>query len=276
MKRGDIGSTAEAYAEACYDDPNGVSADGVTLSPLMGWDSVAPFISGKYSDKGAFVLCKTSNPGSNDLLALSLGEGQTLFEKISALAQIWSDKAIVESGMNVSTEPPRLGLVVGATDPDALSKARKACGPKMWILAPGVGAQGGDLDAACRAGLNNKGTGMLIPVSRGISRAEDPASKANELKCDINAARKAVIESNNSPKIQLPGVCADAEQEVAPYQKEFLEFSLDQGVLKFGSFVLKSGRTSPYFFNAGLFASGAALFKLGRAYAASIMSSKEL
>lgn len=276
VKRGDIGSTAEAYAEACYDDPNGVNADGVTLSPLMGWDSVAPFISGKYSNKGAFVLCKTSNPGSNDLLALSLSHGETLFEKIAGLAQIWSDKAISESQMDVNGEPPRLGLVVGATDPDALAKARKACGPNMWILAPGVGAQGGDLDAACRAGLNSKGTGMLIPVSRGISRAADPAAKAKELKDGINTARKAVIDSNRSKKRTHPDTCLDVDQEVAPYQKEFLEFSLDQGVLKFGSFILKSGRTSPYFFNAGLFASGAALFKLGKAYAASIMSSKEL
>lgn len=276
MKRGDIGSTAQAYADACYDYPNGVNADGVTLSPLMGWDSVSPFIFGKYSDKGAFVLCKTSNPGSNDLLALSLSQGQTLFEKIAGLAQDWSDKAITESNMDTNSEPPRLGLVVGATDPDALSKARKACGPKMWILAPGVGAQGGDLDAACRAGLNEAGTGMLIPVSRGISRARDPEAKAKELKEGINAARKAIIESNKSKKRKSPNMCVDADQEVAPYQKDFLEFSLEQGVLKFGSFVLKSGRTSPYFFNAGLFASGASLFKLGKAYAASIMSSKEL
>lgn len=276
VKRGDIGSTAQAYAEACYDDPNGVNADGVTLSPLMGWDSVSPFISGKYSNKGAFVLCKTSNPGSNDLLALSLADQQTLFEKIAGLAQTWSDKAITDSKMDTTAEPPRLGLVVGATDPDALEKARKACGPKMWILAPGVGAQGGDLDAACRAGLNSEGTGMLIPVSRGISRADDPASKAKELKDGINAARKSVIESSNSKKRKHPDTCTDSEQAVAPYQKAFLEFSLEQGVLKFGSFVLKSGRTSPYFFNAGLFASGASLFKLGRAYAASIMSSKEL
>ena len=241
----------------------------------MGWDSVAPFISGKYSDKGAFVLCKTSNPGSNDLLALSLDKGQTLFEKIAGLAQAWSDKAITESKMDISAEPPRLGLVVGATDADALSKARKACGPNMWILSPGVGAQGGDLDAACRAGLNDKGTGMLIPVSRGISRAEDPGLKAKELKEGINVARLAIIEANTL-KRKAPVACEEAEQNVAPYQKDFLEFSLEQGVLKFGSFTLKSGRTSPYFFNAGLFASGASLFKLGKAYAASIMSSNEL
>ena len=266
VKRGDIGSTAQAYAEACYDSPNGINADGVTLSPLMGWDSVAPFITGKYSDRGAFILCKTSNPGSNDLLALNLSNGTTLFEKIAGLAQDWSTKAISESSGEM--EPPRLGLVVGATDPEALAKARGAAGPKVWILAPGVGAQGGDLDAACRSGMNEHGTGMLIPVSRGISRASNPGEKAKELKDNINASRKIVIEGRSST--------CNTEEAILSYQDDFIKFCLEQGVLKFGSFVLKSGRTSPYFFNAGLFASGAALFKLGRAYAASIMASNEL
>ena len=272
VKRGDIGSTAQAYAEACYDHRNGLNADGVTLSPLMGWDSVEPFITGEYSDKGAFVLCKTSNPGSNDLLAFNMGDGSgTLFEKIASLAQIWSDQAIKMCGKGVDDEPPRLGLVVGATDPDALEKARKASGDGIWILAPGVGAQGGDLELACKAGMNSKGTGMLIPVSRGISGAANPGQAAEELKNLINVARKSVMEAATD-------VCASdvSEQNIAPYQKDFLEFSLQEGVLRFGSFVLKSGRTSPYFFNAGLFASGAALFKLGRAYAAAIMASKEL
>eukprot|EP00986_Skeletonema_menzelii_P001540 scaffold407_cov142-Skeletonema_menzelii.AAC.3 len=243
VKRGDIGSTAAAYAEACYDEKDGLNAGGVTLSPLMGWDSVSPFIT-----------------------ALSLQQ-QTVFEKIAGLANEWSSSAASESPTSSTT--PRLGLVVGATDPLALSKARKAAGSKLWILAPGVGAQGGDLDAACRAGLNDEGTGMLIPVSRGISRASDPGAEAMKLKEGINAARKAVLEQRGEKRKQ-PG------DSIAPYQKEFLEFSLKEGVLKFGSFVLKSGRTSPYFFNAGLFSSGSALHKLGKAYAAAIMSSKEL
>jgi len=266
VKRGDIGSTAAAYAEACYEEKDGLNAGGVTLSPLMGWDSVSPFITGKYADKGAFVLCKTSNPGSNDILALNLQQ-QTVFEKIAGLANEWSSSAASDSPTSSTT--PRLGLVVGATDPSSLSKARKAAGSKLWILAPGVGAQGGDLDAACRAGLNDEGTGMLIPVSRGISRATDPAAEAMKLKEGINAARKAVLDERGEKREQ-PG------DSIAPYQKEFLEFSLKEGVLKFGSFVLKSGRTSPYFFNAGLFSSGSALHKLGKAYAAAIMSSKEL
>jgi uridine monophosphate synthetase len=249
VKRGDIGSTAAAYADACYD----LGADAVTLSPLMGWDSVAPFVTEKYADKGAFLLCKTSNPGSNDLLALELSSNLTLYETIAELSGKWA-----------SQHGASLGLVVGATDPEALRRARSAAGQDVWILAPGVGAQGGDLAAAAAAGLNRKGTGLLIPVSRGISQADDPANAAKELQEMIQAARQETLSN------------ASSDESIDPYQEDFLKFSLKEGVLKFGSFVLKSGRTSPYFFNAGLFASGAALFKLGKAYASAIMVSDEL
>ena len=178
-----------------------------------------------------------------------------MFERIARLANQWSDA----SGAS-------LGLVVGATDSNALAKARKAAGPKVWILAPGVGAQGGDLAEAAKAGLNSDGTAMLIPVSRGISRADDPAAAAKELSEKINSVRNSLKES---AKPESTGT-------IKPYQREFIEFSLSEGVLKFGSFVLKSGRTSPYFFNAGLFASGGALYKLGKAYASAIMSAPEL
>jgi orotate phosphoribosyltransferase len=106
---------------------------------------------------------------------------------------------------------------------------------------------------------------MLVPVSRGISRAKDPGAEAARLKSEINRARARVKE------MRAP---TNDQSDVAPYQREFIEFSLREGVLKFGSFVLKSGRTSPYFFNAGLFASGSALFRLGRSYAAAIMASE--
>ena len=251
VKRGDIGSTAAAYAQACYDH---IGADAVTLSPLMGWDSISPFVTEIYADKGAFLLCKTSNPGSNDLLALNLEGENTLFERIAKLVGTeWASKSC-----------KTLGLVVGATDSVAMAKARKAAGDDVWILAPGVGAQGGDLVESLQAGLNTSGSGLLIPVSRGISRAADPAAAAKELQGKIQQARQGI--TTKRPRTEA--------QDIAPYQKEFLEFSLSLGVLKFGSFVLKSGRTSPYFFNAGLFASGAALHKLGCAYASTIMSSE--
>lgn len=110
---------------------------------------------------------------------------------------------------------------------------------------------------------------MLIPVSRGISRATDPGEEAKRLKEGINAAREKVL-------VQRKSSDNSSGSSIAPYQKEFIEFSLKEQVLRFGSFVLKSGRTSPYFFNAGLFSSGSALFKLGKAYAASIMASDQL
>lgn len=211
----------------------------------------------KYSTKGAFFLCKTSNPGSKDFLELNLTSKKTLYEHIAQLVgQEWSSQAPTAT----------LGLVVGATDPVALRLARKAAGEKVWILAPGVGAQGGNLSEALQSGLNAEGTGMLIPVSRGISKAENPSAAAKELQEQIEDARKRVRENNGRT---ISG-------SILPYQKEFLEFSLEQGVLKFGSFVLKSGRTSPYFFNAGLFATGAALFRLGKAYASTIMNSSSL
>lgn len=200
-------------------------------------------------------MCKTSNPGSNDLLALDQGSSTTLYETIAKLAGQWSFQ-----------HKASLGLVVGATDSIALSRARKAGGESVWILAPGVGAQGGDLELALASGLNSNGTGMLIPVSRGISRADNPGEAAEELQEKINTARS--MQTNASVK--------EIKDSIQAYQKDFLEFALAEGVLKFGSFVLKSGRTSPYFFNAGLFASGAALHKLGKAYASAIMASPVL
>lgn len=202
-------------------------------------------------------MCKTSNPGSKDFLELNLISNKTLYEYIAQLVgQKWSAQA----------PSATLGLVVGATDPVALSAARKAAGENVWILAPGVGAQGGNLLEALQAGLNSKGTGMLIPVSRGISKAENPSAAAKDLQEQIEEVRKQVRDQNSIA----------SSSSILPYQKDFLEFSLQQGVLKFGSFVLKSGRTSPYFFNAGLFASGTALFRLGKAYASTIMNSSSL
>ena len=206
-----------------------------------------------YSDRGAFLLCKTSNPGSNDLLNFDIGN-ERLFERIADLVgQTWA----------VKTPDALLGLVVGATDPEALSKARRRAGDDVWILAPGVGAQGGNLKDSLQAGLNCTGGNMLIPISRGISQAPDPAKAAQEFCEKIRAVQQQLLETK-----------VDDKAAILPHQQEFLEFSLRQGVLKFGSFVLKSGRTSPYFFNAGLFSTGSALFSLGHAYAKTIMNSQ--
>lgn len=165
-KRGDIASTAEAYASSAFGN---LGADGITLSPYLGRDSIEPFL--KNQEKGVFLLCKTSNPGSGDLQDLVLANGNLLYEQVAKLAQAWN------TGNNI-------GLVVGATFPETLSRARKAA-PDLWFLVPGIGAQGGDLEAALGAGLRRDGKGMLINVSRAVARASDPRKAAVELRDQI-------------------------------------------------------------------------------------------
>jgi uridine monophosphate synthetase len=175
-KRGDIASTAEAYAKSAFEY---LGAHAITLNPYLGKDSVDPFIGNP--EKGVFLLCKTSNPGAGDLqdLLIDATPGSTfnvqrstpLYEHVAHLAQSWNTRH-------------NIGLIVGATQPEALARVR-AVVPKMWFLAPGVGAQGGDLETALKAGLRKDGKGMLIPISRGISRAKNPAQAAAELRDEI-------------------------------------------------------------------------------------------
>lgn len=182
-KRGDIASTAEAYAKSTFEH---LGADAITLNPYLGKDSIDPFLG--YPEKGAFLLCKTSNPGAKDFQDLSLtptplpeGEGQrvrALYEHVAHLAQSWNTAN-------------NIGLVVGATQPEALAKVRAAA-PDLWFLAPGVGAQGGDLETALKAGLRKDGKGMLINVSRSIARAESPKRAAAELRDEIANIKREI------------------------------------------------------------------------------------
>ena len=171
-KRGDIASTAEAYAKSAFET---LGAHCITLSPYLGKDSVDPFI--QQSEKGVFLLCKTSNPGSGDLQDLTIitQDGSLnnvyLYEYIAYLADTWNTKN-------------NIGLVVGATHLDAMQRIRFLV-PNMWFLAPGVGAQGGELEAALKAGLRKDGKGMLIPVSRAISRSLTPVTAAADLRDQI-------------------------------------------------------------------------------------------
>ncbi|CEM10929.1 unnamed protein product [Vitrella brassicaformis CCMP3155] len=175
-KRGDIGSTAAAYATASY---HHLKADAVTLSPYMGTDSIVPFI--EDGSKAAFVVCKSSNPGSNDLQALAMSDGRPLYLHVARLCERLG-----------RTHDNNVGLVVGATDCEALRRVRSEC-PDVWILAPGIGAQGGDLKEALTAGLRPDGLGMIMPVSRAISRAEDMRGAAEELRQQMNAVRREVV-----------------------------------------------------------------------------------
>jgi len=165
-KRGDIASTAEAYARSAFEN---LGAHCITLSPYLGKDSIEPFI--QNSEKGVFLLCKTSNPGSGDLQDIVLSDGDLLYEHVAKLAQTWNTKN-------------NIGLVVGATHVEATKRVR-AVAPDLWFLAPGVGAQGGELESALKAGLRKDGKGMLIPISRGISRAEKPGLVAAEIRDQI-------------------------------------------------------------------------------------------
>ena len=151
-KRGDIGSTAEQYAKEAIDR---YGADAVTLSPFMGFDSVQPYL--KYEGKGAFLLCRTSNPGGDDLQNQRLAsvEGQPLlYEHVARLAQ---------GPWNLNGQ---LGLVVGATYPAEIERVR-ALAPTLPLLIPGVGAQGGDAVATVRAGWK-PGAPIVVNSSRAI------------------------------------------------------------------------------------------------------------
>ena len=285
VKRGDISTTADAYATAAY---HAYGADSVTVNAYMGADSVTPFASDP--TKGVFVLCKTSNPSSNELQTVQVlgtngsggGNGkERLFEVVARLATTkWNANK-------------NIGLVVGATDAAALRATRDAvigagC-PETWILAPGIGFQGGDLKAALTAGLSPAGSGMLCPVSRGISRAENPAIAAQEIRDAINAACNDIIAeraatttttvsiSSTETLLQTNTVTNESKTVSKNYSTsaadEFIRAAISANVLTFGKFTLKSGRISPYFFNAGLFRTGASIAALGRTYARTIKES---
>lgn len=176
-KRGDIGSTAEHYAREAFER---YRADAVTLSPFMGFDSIEPYLA--YPERGAFLLCRTSNPGGNDLQMLEAG-GMTIYERIARLAN---------GKWNVNGQ---LGLVVGATYPGELARVREIAG-ELPLLVPGIGAQGGDVQASVLAGRTADGGGMVINSGRAIlyaSHGEDFAAAARaaaiRTRDDINRYR---------------------------------------------------------------------------------------
>jgi orotidine-5'-phosphate decarboxylase len=164
-KRGDIGSTAQQYAKEAFER---YGADAVTLSPFMGFDSIEPYL--KYEGKGAFLLCRTSNPGGDDLqtqkLASVAGE-PLLYEHVARLAN---------GPWNLNGQ---LGLVVGATYPNEIERVRGVA-PKLPLLIPGVGAQGGDAVATVKAGWREDAP-IVVNSSRAIlyaSGGEDFAQAA--------------------------------------------------------------------------------------------------
>jgi orotate phosphoribosyltransferase len=199
-------------------------------------------------------LCKTSNPSSKDLQDLKLASGQLLYEKVASVCSKWNDDSTAKG------TGPCVGLVVGATDLPALENIRKL-NSNAWILCPGVGAQGGDAMDVCNVGLRSDGSGLLVSVSRGISKAADMGKAAAELRDDINKCRSSYLAQS---------VKSSSSIDLEEYQRSFIQFALSRNVLQFGSFKLKSGRISPYFFNAGLFCDGQSMRELSRSYAMAI------
>ena len=178
-KRGDIGSTAEQYAIEAFER---YGADAVTLSPFMGFDSVAPYL--KYQGKGAFLLCRTSNPGGDDLQSqrLSSVEGSPLlYEHVARLAQ---------GPWNLNGQ---LGLVVGATYPAEIDRVR-ALAPTVPLLIPGVGAQGGDAVATVKAGLRADGP-IIVNSSRAILYAASDAHFAEAARREALKTREVLQQA---------------------------------------------------------------------------------
>jgi len=190
-KRGDIGATAEQYAREAFER---YGADAVTLSPFMGRDSIEPYL--RHPGKGVLLLCRTSNPGGDDLQGQTLASGERVFERVAALAQgPWNRDG-------------QVGLVVGATYPEEIRRVREIA-PTVPLLIPGVGAQGGDAAATVRAGWRGDAfatTGaIVVNASRSILYAgtgDDFAAaarrEAERLRDELMRARPAAQATSGS------------------------------------------------------------------------------
>jgi len=173
-KRGDIGATGDQYAREAFEI---YKADAVTVSPFMGSDSVTPFT--QYQDKGVIILCRTSNAGGGDFQDLEVGSGTKLYQHIArVVAEKWNGNG-------------NCSLVVGATVPAELADVRRIVGD-MPLLVPGIGAQGGDIEATVKAGKSLNGTGLMINSARAIlyaSAGDDFALAARKV---AKATRDAI------------------------------------------------------------------------------------
>ena len=181
-KRGDIGSTADHYALEAFDR---YGADAVTVNPYLGFDTIEPYL--KHAGKGVIVLCRTSNPGGSDLQFLNVApNGEPLYLHVAKLAaQQWNSTG-------------QISLVVGATFPEEIAKVRAIVG-EMPLLIPGIGAQGGDIDATVSAGkvAGKPGTGMIINSSRAILYASSGPDFAQAARTVAMSTRDALRAAAN-------------------------------------------------------------------------------
>lgn len=170
-KRGDVGNTNRGYIDLILD---WLGFDAMTVSPYLGGESLKPFFERK--DKGIIVLCRTSNPGA--------GELQDLLVERKPLWQIVAEKVKNEWNKNNNCL-----LVVGATYPEEMRKIREVAGD-MTFLVPGIGIQGGDVEAVVKAGKNSEGKGLIIHSARGIIFSQNPREETLKLRDEINKYRK--------------------------------------------------------------------------------------
>lgn len=202
-KRGDIGSTAEAYAKALYEV---WGFDAVTVSPLLGPDTLEPFLA--YKDRGIFALCKTSNPGSGTLQDLPVPyEGGTV-----PLYELIARQMAALDGSERAGAGGQVGLVVGATYPAQLREIRAAA-PTLPFLVPGIGAQQGDVRAAVEAGLDADGRGIVVNASRGVTYASRGADWQS-------AARAAAVSLHQRLEAARREVQAARRGALAPEQED--------------------------------------------------------
>jgi orotidine-5'-phosphate decarboxylase len=169
-KRADIADTNAGYVTGLLD---GLGCDAITVQPYLGGSALRPFL--ERADKAVIVLCRTSNPGAGDLQDLRVDGGEALWEIVARrVRDEWDANG-------------NCMLVMGATYPEELRRARELC-PDMPFLVPGVGAQGGDLRSVVGAGLDQRGRGLIINVSRAILGADDPGAEARRMRDAIRAA----------------------------------------------------------------------------------------
>jgi orotidine-5'-phosphate decarboxylase len=179
-KRGDVSTTARAYAEAFLRPP----IDAVTVNPLLGGDAVAPFLEAAAAGgRGLFLLVRTSNPGAADLQDLVLADGALWHERLAALVAGWGADSVGPAGISA------VGAVVGATVPERLA-ALRALMPHQPFLVPGVGAQGGR-PQSLGAAFGGRAAGALVSASRSIIYADDPGAAARRLRGEVWTAWEA-------------------------------------------------------------------------------------
>jgi uridine monophosphate synthetase len=225
-KRGDIGTSNEAYRDAAF---MALGADALTANPYLGLDALEQLRSATTRGgdaTGLLVLCRTSNPDAASLQRLRLQTGETVFEWIATeVAARWSARDV--------------GLVVGATDVDAIARLRARVA-QHWFLMPGIGKQGGDLAPAVASALTVDGSGVLVSVSSAIANAADPRGAANAF---VDAIRTEVMRKSHVRNRAAGAVQSSFEIAHPELARNLLKF----GIVKFGQFTLKSGVESPVY-----------------------------